>query len=100
MNWSDLWDVVSDGIDAIDGAFDWLNGNEAAADFISGAAVAGIQYVSAEKQREADMELVELRERREDDRRRVNYASIDGYTGGLTANSGLLTNGLLANQGG
>ena len=97
MNWGDIWDSASD---ALGTAFDWLNGNKAAADFISGAAVAGIQYVSAEKQREADMELVELRERREDDRRRVNYASIDGYTGGLTANSGLLTNGLLANQGG
>ena len=97
MNWGDIWDSASD---ALGTAFDWLNENEAAADFISGAAVAGIQYVSAEKQREADMELVELRERREDDRRRVNYASIDGYTGGLTANSGLLTNGLLANQRG
>ena len=97
MNWGDIWDSASD---ALGTAFDWLNWNKAAADFISGAAVAGIQYVSAEKQREADMELVELRERREDDRRRVNYASIDGYTGGLTANSGLLTNGLLANQGG
>ena len=97
MNWGDIWDSASD---ALGNAFDWLNGNEAAADFISGAAVAGIQYVSAEKQREADRELVELRERREDDRKRVNYASVDGYTGGLTANSGLLTNGLLANQGG
>jgi len=96
MTLGDIWDSASG---YISDAFDWLNGNEAAADFISGAAVAGIQYTLAENQRESDRELVELRERREDDRKRVNYAGVDSYTGNLTANGGLLTNGLLSQAG-
>ncbi len=87
--WSDLGDVIGD-------AFKWLNENETAADFISGAAVGMLQYQAAAEQREADQQLAELRERREDDRRRVNYAGVNNYTGGLTANGGLLTNGLLS----
>jgi len=94
-----LGDILDKGVKYLGDAFDWLNKNEAAADFISGAAVAGIQYTLTENQRKSDRELVELRERREDDRRRVNYAGIDNYTGSLTANGGLLTNGLLSQAG-
>ena len=68
--WSDVGDVV--GI-----AFDWLNENETAADFITGAAVGMLQYQAAAEQREADLQLAELRERREDDRQRVNYAGVN-----------------------
>ena len=90
--WSDVGDVVGK-------AFDWINKNETAADFITGAAVGMLQYQAAAEQREADLQLAELRERREDDRQRVNYAGVDNYTGNLTANGGLLTNGLLSQTG-
>jgi len=93
---SGFWD---NAISAVGKAFDWLNGNKAASDFISGAALAMLQAQAAEDQRTADRELVELRERREDDRTRVNYAGVDNYTGGLTSSGGVLTNGLLSQAG-
>lgn len=96
MSWSDFWDSAAN---AVGKAFDWLNENEAASDFISGAALAMLQAKAAEDQRTSDRELVELRERREDDRTRVNYAGVDNYTGGLTASGGVLTNGLLSKAG-
>ena len=92
MSWSSFFDNVGETVGK---AFDWLNGNEAATDFISGAALAMIQaQASAE-----DRELVELRDRREDERRQVNYAGVENYTGGLTGSSGVLTNGLLSQAG-
>jgi len=96
MSWSDFWDTATDAVGA---AFDWLNGNEAASDFISGAALAMLQAKAAEDQRTSDRELVELRERREDDRKQVNYAGVDNYTGALTSSGGVLTNGLLSQAG-
>jgi len=92
MSWSSFFDNVGETVGK---AFDWLNGNEAATDFISGAALAMIQAQAAAE----DRELVELRDRREDERRQVNYAGVENYTGGLTGSSGVLTNGLLSQAG-
>jgi hypothetical protein len=98
MNLGDFFSGVGDTIGL---AFDWLNNSEnaRAADFISGAALSGITYLAAQDKQKADRELVELQERRADDRKKVNYAGIDGYTGGLTADTGVLTNGLLSRAG-
>ena len=96
MSWGDIWDTAT-GV--IGDAFGWLSENEAAADFISGAALQMLKYQASEDQRASDREIADLRDRREDDRNRVNYAGIDNYTGSLTANSGLLTNGLLSQAG-
>ena len=52
--------------------------------------------MAAQDKQQADRELVELQERRADDRKKVNYAGVGGYTGGLTAGTGVLTNGLLS----
>ena len=95
MSFGDFFSGVGDTIGL---AFDWLNNSEnaRAADFISGAALAGIEYVAAQDKQQADRELVELQERRADDRKKVNYAGVGGYTGGLTAGTGVLTNGLLS----
>tara|TARA_R110000765_G_scaffold181055_2_gene287030 strand:- start:240 stop:536 length:297 start_codon:yes stop_codon:yes gene_type:complete len=95
MSFGDFFSGIGDTISI---AFDWLNNTEnaRAADFISGAAKAGIEYVAAQDKIQADLELVELQERREDDRKKVNYAGVGGYTGGLTAGTGVLTNGLLS----
>lgn len=95
MSFGDFFSGIGDTISI---AFDWLNNTEnaRAADFISGAAKAGIEYVAALDKQKADRELVELQERREDDRTRINYAGVDNYTGNLTATNGLLTNGLLS----
>ena len=92
MSWSSFFDNVGETVGK---AFDWLNGNKAATDFISGAALAMIQAQAAAE----DRELVELRDRREDERRQVNYAGVENYTGGLTGSSGVLTNGLLSQAG-
>ena len=92
MSWSSFFDNVGETVGK---AFDWLNGNEAATDFISGAALAMIQAQAAAE----DRKLVELRDRREDERRQVNYAGVENYTGGLTGSSGVLTNGLLSQAG-
>ena len=96
MSWSSFFDNVGETVGK---AFDWLNGNQAATDFISGAALAMLEDQRAQDQRAADRELVELRERREDDRKQVNYAGVENYTGGLTGSSGVLTNGLLSQAG-
>jgi len=96
MSWSSFFDNVGATVGK---AFDWLNGNEAAADFISGAALKMVEAKMAQNQRTADRELVELRERREDNRNKVNYAGVENYTGGLTGSSGVLTNGLLSKAG-
>tara|TARA_R110002096_G_scaffold434541_1_gene656558 strand:+ start:495 stop:791 length:297 start_codon:yes stop_codon:yes gene_type:complete len=98
MSFGDFFSGIGDTIGI---AFDWLNNTEnaRAADFISGAALAGINYVAEQDKQNAARELVELQERRSDDRKKVNYAGIDGYTGGLTAESGVLTNGLLSRAG-
>lgn len=95
IKWDDVWGGVGK-------AFDWLNKNKAAADFISGAAVQMLANQAATDQREADMAIEELKQRREDERTQVNYAGIENYTGNLIGSGGLLTNGLLsnANQGG
>jgi len=93
MSLKDIWDA---GVDLIGDAFDWLDGNEAAADFISGAAVQMLANQAASDQRESDMKIAEMKQRREDDRTKVNYAGIENYTGKLTADGGLLTNGLLS----
>jgi len=93
MSWKDIWDY---GTEAIGNAFDWLGKNEAAADFVSGAAVQMLKNQAASDQREADMKIAEMKQRREDDRTKVNYAGIENYTGNLTADGGLLTNGLLS----
>lgn len=93
MNLGDIWES---GTDLIGDAFDWINGNKAAADFISGAAVQMLANQAASDQRESDLKIAEMRERREDDRTKVNYAGIENYTGKLTADGGLLTNGLLS----
>jgi len=92
MSWSSFFDNVGATVGK---AFDWLNGNEAATDLISGAALAMIQAQAAAE----DRKLVELRDRREDERRQVNYAGVENYTGGLTGSSGVLTNGLLSQAG-
>jgi len=92
MSWSSFFDNVGETVGK---AFDWLNGNEAATDLISGAALAMIQAQAAAE----DRKLVELRDRREDERRQVNYAGVENYTGGLTGSSGVLTNGLLSQAG-
>ena len=88
-----FWDTVFDGIGT---AFNWLSENEAAADFISGAAVQMLANQAASDQRASDLKIAEMKERREDDRTKVNYAGIENYTGNLTADGGLLTNGLLS----
>lgn len=88
-----FWDTVFDGMGK---AFDWLNGNKAAADFISGAAVQMLANQAASDQRAADLKIAEMKERREDDRTKVNYAGVENYTGNLTVDGGLLTNGLLS----
>jgi len=93
MNLGDIWEY---GTDLIGDAFNWLGENEAAADFISGAAVQMLANQAASDQRESDLKIAEMRERREDDRTKVNYAGIENYTGKLTADGGLLTNGLLS----
>ena len=77
-------------------AFDWLNGNEAAANFISGAAVQMLANQAASDQRASDLKIAEMKERREDDRTKINYAGVENYTGNLTVGGGLLTNGLLS----
>ena len=92
MSWSSFFDNVGETVGK---AFDWLNGNKAATDFISGAALAMIQAQAAAE----DRKLVELRDRREDERKKVNYAGVENYTGGLTGSSGVLTNGLLSQAG-
>lgn len=84
------WDYIWGGVGT---AFNWLNKNEAAADFISGAAVQMLANQAMSDKRKAE----ELKERREDERRKINYASIENYTGNLVGGNGLLTNGLLAN---
>jgi hypothetical protein len=88
----EITDFVSGAGNTLNKAFAWLNKNEAAADFISGAALGMLEYKLAAEEREAQ----ELRDRREDDRKRVNYAGVGEYTGNLTADGGLLTNGLLS----
>ena len=98
MSFGDFFSGIGDTIGI---AFDWLNNSEnaRAADFISGAALAGINYVAEQDKQNAARELVELQERRADDRKKVNYAGVGGYTGGLTAATGVLTNGLLSKAG-
>ena len=70
MSFGDFFSGIGDTISI---AFDWLNNSEnaRAADFISGAALAGIEYVAAQDKQKADRELVELQERRADDRKKV-----------------------------
>ena len=91
--WTEAWEY---GTELLGKAFDWLDGNEAAADFISGAAVQMLANQAATDQRESDMKIAEMKQRREDDRTKVNYAGIENYTGNLTVEGGLLTNGLLS----
>ena len=88
-----FWNTVFDKVGT---AFDWLGKNEAAADFVSGAALQMLTNAASQRTREADAEQA----RRDEERKRINYAPIENYTGNLTSDGGLLTNGLLskANQ--
>ena len=87
--WNSLFDKIGT-------AFDWLGKNEAAADFISGAALQMLTNAASQRAREADA----VQARRDEERKKINYAPIENYTGNLTSDGGLLTNGLLskANQ--
>lgn len=75
---------------AVSTAFNWLGDNpEITASLLTSY---GTNY-NARKMQEKEWERLDLME----ERRRPKYASMDSYTGQLTADGGLLTNGLLAN---
>ena len=84
--------------DAVGTAFDWLKDNPDAAGLAVAAVSGGASYLATQEASKNALELEELRQRRTDNRHYAQYASPDGYIGTLTADGGILTNGLLAKQ--
>lgn len=80
-------DFFSSIIDTGSQALGWLNDNPAAADFLTGAAVATTQYISAEKDRKM------IREAREERKKYGGASTSGGIDEGYQMS---LTNGALA----
>lgn len=85
-----MFDWISDAAKL---AFSWLGDNpEFTGQLLVGAGSAALDYMSQQKQLEDSFALQE--------RRKPQYATVENYTGQLTGEGGLLTNGLLAKNTG